>query len=90
MGGIAPLILDLEMQSHDLFNLTSMSVRSSLFSREFTLGLGEVLPGFGAEKIAFLEFTVTGGNLVDDAEINTNLTTCWYKRHRGHIHATHV
>src|ERR1700692_3075080 len=40
---IASLILDLEMESHDLFHLTSPTVRSALFGRELTLGLSEVL-----------------------------------------------
>lgn len=44
VGGIATLILDLEMQSYDLFDLTPTTIRSSLFGRQFTLGLSEVFP----------------------------------------------
>jgi len=47
VGGIAPLILDLAMKSHDLFNLTSSAIRSALFGCEVTLGLSEVLLRFG-------------------------------------------
>ena len=67
---VAPLILDFEMKSHDHFNLPSTTVRSALFGREFALGSSEVLLCLGAKVVAFLEFTVTRGNLVHDAEIS--------------------
>jgi len=60
------VILDLEMKTRDLFDLTSPTVRSALLGRELTLGSSEVTLRFGAEMITFLEFTVTCGNLIHD------------------------
>ena len=90
MSGVPPLILDLEMKTRDLFDLTSPTVRSALLGRELTLGSSEVTLRFGAEMITFLEFTVTCGNLIHDPEIDANLTTCSLQRHRGHVHIARI
>src|ERR1039458_6692692 len=87
---IASLILDLVMESHDLINLASTTVRSALFGREMTLSSSEILLCICAEVLAFPHFTVTGGDLVHDAEIDANLAAGRFQRHRGHLQATHA
>jgi hypothetical protein len=72
---ISPLILDLVMESHDLVNLTSTTIRSALFGRERSLGLSELILHLGAKVLALFEFTIARRNLIHDAEINANFRT---------------
>jgi hypothetical protein len=78
------------MKSRDHFNLTSATIRSTLFSRGFTLSLSKVLLCLRAEVLTSLQFTIAGGDLVHDAEINAYLRARSIQRHREYVHAAHA